>query len=305
MEGIHTIVIVRFKKMKIESDKYMDGYLKSNLDKLTEAVNLNWDGLLYIAGYEGDGKSTLAAQIVYYFDRTITLDRVCFTAKQFLEACLKAKNKQAILFDESYLTFSNRSLFNEMSRTLTSMLTMIRKKQLFIIIVAPTFFDIQKYIAIHRARALIYVYAKGLQRGFFGFYNRMRKHELYIKGKRDHNMYVVNPNFKGRFTKWFPFNSEEYDVKKESAIQELTAMINKSKEIKPEEMIEKDKLHQEAVLLAWLRSHKQLKVGALTYTASNYYDLSVNGLCNRLERVSSLTHAAHSNTDLKTKGDKE
>lgn len=277
--------------MKIEKDKYMDGYLKSNLDLLIQAVNKNWDGLIYVSGYEGDGKSTLAGQIGYYFDQTIDLSRVCFTAKQFLDACLKAKSKQAIIFDESYLTFSNRSLFNEMTRILTSMLTMIRKKQLFIIIVAPTFFDIQKYVAIHRARALIYVYAKGLERGYFGFYNRLRKQELYVKGKRDNNMYVVNPNFKGRFTKWFPFPDDEYDVKKESAIQDLTDSIAKPKEVIPDDVLEKTKTDAETKLVAWLNSHHQLRIGAIKYLANNYYDISDRGMYQRLKRLSEGTRA--------------
>ena len=271
--------------VKIEEDKYMDGFLKQNLDLLIEAVNKNWDGILYLSGYEGDGKSTLASQLGYYFDKTINLDRVVFTSRQFLEACLNAKPKQCIIFDESYLTFSNRSLFNEMTRILISMLTMIRKKQLFVIIVSPTFFDIVKYIAIHRARALIFVYAKGLERGYFAFYNRLRKQELYVKGRRDNNMYVVNPNFKGRFTKWFPFSVKDYDAKKESAIQELTSMINKTKEVKPEEKLIKERAEIEAHLIKWVNSRRLFKLGALKTIANQYYDVSASALAHRLTRV--------------------
>jgi len=119
------------------------------------------------------------------------------------------------------MTFNSRMFMNKATNTIISMLTMIRKKQLFIIIVAPTFFDITKYIAIHRSRALIHVYSKGLERGFFTFYNRERKLELYIKGRRDHNMRVTKPNFIGSFTKWFPLEDEDYQVKKDESIRAL------------------------------------------------------------------------------------
>jgi len=49
--------------MKFEKDKYIDGYLKSNLDLITKKVSKKWDGILYICGYEGDGKTTLILSI--------------------------------------------------------------------------------------------------------------------------------------------------------------------------------------------------------------------------------------------------
>jgi len=39
--------------MKFETDKYIDGFLKSNLDVIIQRVDLNWDGLLYVCGREG------------------------------------------------------------------------------------------------------------------------------------------------------------------------------------------------------------------------------------------------------------
>jgi len=207
--------------MKFETDKYIDGYLKSNLDVIIKRVDMNWDGIIYIGGFEGDGKTTLASQLCYYFDRTFNIDRVCFTANQFREVVENAKPKQAILFDESYLTFNTGSRMSKETRKVKSLLTMIRKKQLFIIIVAPTVFDIDYYIICFRSLALINVYADGLQRGFFSFYNRARKEQLYIKGKKTHDMRVTKPNFRGRFTKWNVLDSEEYETKKDEGIKDV------------------------------------------------------------------------------------
>jgi len=263
--------------------KYIDGYLKTNLDLLTKAVELNWDGLLYFSGYEGDGKTTLASQIAYYLDRNITLDQCVFTAKDFKEAYLSAKPKQCILFDESYLAFSNKSMWNEESRILISMLTMIRKKQLYILIVAPTFFDIQKYIAIHRSRALIHIYSKGLERGYLAFYNRAKKLKLYVKGRKDFNMNIVKPNFVGRFTKWFPFDNEAYDEKKEKAIQELRG----TKEVTPrtEQEVKDIQIEAETRIIKYCNNHRLLKLGALKVLSEDYYNLSTTAVSKRLRAL--------------------
>lgn len=214
-----------------EKHIYLDGYLKSNLDLLIEAVNKKWDGIFYICGYEGDGKTTMGAQIMAYLDKDFNIDNCVFTPKQFAKAVEQAKPKTAILFDEAYLTFTNMSFFKEATRKIISLLTMIRKKQLFICIVAPTFFDINKYLVIHRSRFMIRVYAEGLERGRFLFYSRAKKHILFIKGKKEHNFNVVKADFYGSFRKTFPIDEELYEDKKDAAIKELQAsMIENPKE---------------------------------------------------------------------------
>jgi len=204
-----------------EKGKYIDGYLQKNLEMLKKAVDLNWDACGFFSGFEGDGKTTLAIQLAYYVDRSFNLDRIVFTGEQFKTACLNGKPKTAIVFDESYYAFTSQATMTKSARVLNSMLTMIRKKQLFIFIVAPTFFDIQKYIAVHRSRFLIHIYSKGLERGFFAFYNRARKQQLFMKGRRENNMSVTKPNFIGRFTKWFLVDEAAYDKKKEDSIQQI------------------------------------------------------------------------------------
>lgn len=196
-------------------ERYYDGYLKDNLDIIKQAVVLKWDGVLFVSGYEGDGKSVLAAQVALYFDPTYELARCVFTPQQFMDAVDHATPGQAIVYDEAQDAFESTNR-DEQSRAIKSKMTRIRKKGLFIIIVAPDFWRINKYLFIHRSRCFIRVYAEGLTRGFFEFYNREKKHQLYIEGKR-HEKILVQANFRGRFTKWFPLDEDDYDHKKDAA----------------------------------------------------------------------------------------
>ena len=85
---------------------YIDGYLKSNLDILKEAVRKDFDGCLYIIGEEGSGKSTLGFQIATYLMPTFSLDWICWTPQQFMQLVNRAPKGAAIVLDEAYMTFS-------------------------------------------------------------------------------------------------------------------------------------------------------------------------------------------------------
>ena len=202
-------------------ERYIDGYLKNNLDNLNELVVNKWDGVGFVTGYEGDGKSWIANQIAAYLDPTYNIDRCVFTAKQFLDAVDNAKPFQCIVFDEAHAAFSNTNRYDEINKLIITKLTMIRKKQLFLIIIAPTFFDLRKYLVIHRSRFVIHAYANGIKRGFFRFFNREKKHKLFIFGKKNEDMYSVSPNFIGCYTAWFPLDEEEYERKKDEATLEI------------------------------------------------------------------------------------
>ena len=209
-------------KVQINDDEiYFDGFLHANLTDLMKAIKLKWDGIGMMCGYEGDGKTTLASQICYLMDPTFSLKRCVFTPKQFIEAVDEAKPGEAIQFDEAHAAFDAKRWRDQGQQAIVSMLTRIRKKQLFILIISPTFFDMVKYIAIHRTRFLIQIRSEGLERGYFNFYNRDRKHRLYVLGKKTEDMKAIKSNFYGRFTKFTPFNEDEYEKKKDAGEQEM------------------------------------------------------------------------------------
>lgn len=249
---------------------YFDGYLVQNLDLLKKRVEKDWDGLIYIGGYEGDGKSEFTSQMAYYLDPTYNIDRCVFTPRQFLDAVDKATQYQAIVYDEAQDVMDSNSYRDPIARLVKSKLTRIRKKNLFIFVVAPDYWRINKYLFIHRSLAFARVYSDGLERGYFAFYNRERKHELYIKGKREENMNVVDPNFRGRFTHWFPLDKEQYEAKKDAAEQEALEARNKEEKNQQQPLSADEKLKAQATILKWLSVNNWLKKGG-SVAASKFF----------------------------------
>lgn len=196
---------------------FIDGYLKSNLDALIKNVKKKYDAFIVITGKEGYGKSSLAAQIALYCDNTFSLDRCCFTDEQFAEATEKAEKFQAVVFDETMGYLSSRGAMSKFNRRLIKIMSEMRSKQLFVILCIPNFFELDRYPAIHRTTGLIHIY----KRSFFGSYDYPTKKKLYLMGKRIYS-YTTPPNFRGRFAKYFVYDEEEYEKKKQAAISQWT-----------------------------------------------------------------------------------
>lgn len=217
---------------------YMDGFLNSALDRALEVIKEDWDMVFVIDGFEGTGKSILTFQMAKKCDETFCLDRVVFTPSDFEKTVLNAKKYQAIVYDEAFGGLNSRATMSFINRNIIKMLTEIRQRNLFIFIVLPTIFDLDKYVAIWRSRALIHVYDDNFKRGFFGFYNKDKKKQLYMNGKKYYTYSKPRPNFIGRFTSYIPFDKKKYVEKKlkdTSRRESLTLNVIKiAREIKRE-----------------------------------------------------------------------
>ncbi len=199
---------------------YMDGYLKKNLDQAKKVIKKDWDMIFCVDGYEGSGKSVLAQQCAYYCDNTIDIDRITFTPQEFIDAINKASKFQAVVYDEAYGGMSSRAAMSEVNRSLMAVLAEIRQKNLFVFIVLPCFFELDKYAAVWRSRALLHVYTgDDFQRGFFSFYSQDRKKSLYVLGKKFYSYRQPPCNFHGRFTKGYVVDEESYRIKKNATLK--------------------------------------------------------------------------------------
>lgn len=216
------------------NEKYMDGYLRKGFAKAKSLVQKDWDWVTLVDGVEGGGKSVIAQQCAYEVDKTLTIDRITFTPEEFENAVKTAAKFQAVIYDEAYTGLSSRGTMSDINKTLVNMLAEIRQRCLFVFIVMPTFFDLDRYAAIWRSRGLIHVYTdKGYGRGYFAYYNKDRKKNLYILGKKFYDYRKPKPNFRGRFTAYYVVDEQEYRAKK---LKALTVEKNKNK-LKDEERL--------------------------------------------------------------------
>lgn len=203
----------------------VDGILKENLDIIGKEIRNDFDMVMIVDGMEGSGKSLLAMQLAYYLDHTFGLDNIAFTPDQFKKKVIEAKRYQAIVFDEAFSGLYSRNAMTYINIQLVSMLAEIRQKNLFIFIVLPTFFDLDRYVAIWRSRVLIHVYlTDGFTRGRFLFFNSSRKKVLYMGGYKSYNYNVTKANFYGSFGKYWAVNENEY---KKLKLKNLRTYSNK------------------------------------------------------------------------------
>ncbi|MFW6129612.1 MAG: hypothetical protein ACOC56_00420 [Atribacterota bacterium] len=229
---VSSIVSINDKRYEKPIQYYLDSRLKENLDnKVIKQLQLkDKDCVLAIDGMEGSGKSTLAFQIGKYVDPTLNISRVTFHPEDFRQAIYKAKKGQCVIYDEAFTGLSSRSSISGINKALVGLMMQMRQKNLFVIVVLPTFFLLDKYVALFRTRALIHVYESKGRRGYFRLYNRKLKKRLFLLGKTTYSYgskksgkYVFT-RFKGRFYGVFPLGDKEeekkYIKKKEKALEE-------------------------------------------------------------------------------------
>jgi len=213
------VVSIYDKKQDKIIKYYLDARLKNSLDEkvIPDLQKKDKDCFIAIDGEEGSGKSTFAFQIGKYVDPTLDLSRVVFDAEGFRQAIFKAKKGQCVIFDEAFTGLSSRASLSSMNRVLISLMMQMRQKNLFVILVLPTFFLLDKYAAIWRVRALIHVYESSGRRGYFRLYNRRLKKYLYLMGKATYSYggskWKAKTRFKGRFYGVFALGDSKIEQK--------------------------------------------------------------------------------------------
>lgn len=247
---------------------YMDGYLLENLQRAKSIIKKDWDMVFLYDGYEGSGKSVKAMQDAYFCDPTLSLDRVTFSPWEFSKAIKGADKYQAVIYDEAFTGFLSRQTMTLINTILVKMLAEIRQKNLFVFIVMPSFFDIDRYVSLWRSRALIHVYiGDNHQRGYFSFYNHERKKDLYMMGKKHYSYAKPAPNFIGRFTNYYPLDEKAYRQKKNDALTRK----EKGQDYAMTEKEFRNKLFERLMKVDYIS--EVAKAGILNVSMSTYYFL--------------------------------
>lgn len=200
-------------------------WLKSNMEDLRDAVlHHDWDGLLIVDGMEGSGKSTLAQQVAAVLDPEFHISKIVFTAEQFVKQVKIAKKGDCIVWDETDFQSSNVAM--QQQKLLRRFLQVVRERNLFLILVAPYIFDLDKYIAVARSRCLLHVFTQGFTRGQFEFYGYNSKRVLYFLGKQRYWDYsVVKQDWKnpGWFEQGYMVDRADYLAKKREATARIAS----------------------------------------------------------------------------------
>lgn len=250
-----------------DQEFYMDNLLKSNTDIAKAVIKKDWDMIFACDGGEGSGKSVFVMQWAIYCNPALTINNLAFNPNEFRKAIINAKKYDAIIYDEAFTGLSSRATMSLINRTLVSMLAEIRQKNLFVFVIMPTFFDLDKYVALWRSRALVHIYTgENWERGYFAFYNIDRKKRLYIMGKKYYSYSQPKPNFTGRFTNHYPIDEKEYRRRK---LKSLTEREKRREEIEKRREIE-GMLFERIMLLDEKVPHS-LKMEILRLPASTYY----------------------------------
>lgn len=203
---------------------YMDGKLQRELDIIKKSLTKkDLDYPLIIDGPERSGKSVFAQQVAKYVDPDFNIGRVCMTPEQFEEVVKDPKipKGSAVIFDEAYAGLSSDKYSEKMSKVLLDMMIQMGQKNLFVIIVLPSFFLLRSYVALFRTRGLFHLYTeRNFSRGYWNFFNERKKNLLYLNGKKffNYNVYFgrgksrvrLKPSFHGRFTNVYALDEEEY-----------------------------------------------------------------------------------------------
>lgn len=201
-------------------EMYMDTELHNRIEHniKPKLKKKDYDWVWVVDGSEGSGKSVFSGQLAKAVDPTFNLNRFCMNPQEFTKAILKAEKGQAVVFDEGFTGLSSRASLTEINRLLVSLMMEMRQKNLFVIVVMPTLFLLDRYVALFRAKGLFHIYTKDGKRGRWVYFNNKSKKLLYIYGKKLFSYSKPKSRFRGRFTDQYVVNEAEYRNKKSKAL---------------------------------------------------------------------------------------
>lgn len=218
------------------------------------------DKVIVIDGAEGVGKSTFACRLAYAYDQNITIDnnwafkpeKGTHSFKNQLKKISKdPKIPRVLIFDEGFTGLSSRTSLSKVNKLLVEKMMEMRQLNMLTIVVLPSFFMLDKYVALHRSTALFHVYKNKKGRRCWRGYNKKKKKMLYIKGKQ--LMSYAEPKIginKGQFYKMFPVDYKKYIAAKRAAFDQSDEEVDTKSE-------DSRYLVQRNLLLAYLmNNHK-------------------------------------------------
>ena len=160
-------------------------------------------------------------------------ENIVFSPEQLMNKASELYKKygkhQVIIYDEGRAGLDSAKAMTAINKAMQDFFQECGMYGHIIIIVLPSFFKLHEDYATARTLFLIDVYAnKEMRRGFFNFYNEQQKEYLYLQGKKmvgTIGKYRAGfSSFNGRFTKFLPFDKDEYEAEKMKALSSKTQL---------------------------------------------------------------------------------
>ena len=206
---------------------YIDDRIKTQLDSkiIPELKRKDMDAVFIVDGKERIGKSVFAMSIGSYvascFKSKFDLSNICLNPLEFRDKIQKASKNETVIYDEAHRGMGSAGALTEINKILKDLMMEMGQKNLFVVVVLPTFFLLDRYIVLFRARGLFHIYTNKRQRGYWVFYNERNKKRLFLKGKKEFNYNCITfPSLRGRFMNGYPVSEEEYRKKKSKSFKE-------------------------------------------------------------------------------------
>ncbi|MBD3253146.1 hypothetical protein GF386_05415 [Candidatus Pacearchaeota archaeon] len=226
-------------KRQLKDGFHLHDTLKEQLDILIKNVVNDWDFTIIISG-SGEvrvGKSVLAMQIAAYWAyemQRLFKKRVIFEIKTNIVFDGRKLIQQGnylgqnysfnpLVFDEAGADLEGKKAMQTITQDVLDFYRECGQYNLLNILVIPDFFDLPKGIALTRSMFLLDVYYNAneegiFERGYFRFYSKRNKKQLYLKGKRELNYNAHTFNFRGNFRPFYPIDETEYRKAKQEAL---------------------------------------------------------------------------------------
>jgi hypothetical protein len=155
----------------------------------------------------------------------------------------ETRQNQVYILDESDQACGSRTYGSSSGKEFHDLQTRTAYKHNFLILCLPSFFRLAESYACDETHFLCNVYSVGGKRGFFDFFNKDRKENLFTWGKKRKggNKYKATwPNFWGRFADVFVgMPIKEYLNQKAASVLELGKATNKIAAVQRDAVIKK------------------------------------------------------------------
>lgn len=206
---------------------HVDGVLANQIPRIRkQVIKHDSDKVIIIDGKEGCGKSVFGMQLAKALDNDFNIDKMAFDSAEF-ENLIRNPNRKkgdCILLDEAFTSANTRATMSGINKAMVAIGTQMRQLNLFVIIILPTFFDLDKYYSIWRSEILIHCYKnKKGQRGNYIIFPFKKKMKLYLKGKKMYNYGCVKSPYPACcFRKEYVIDEQEYRKRKRGAFTSPT-----------------------------------------------------------------------------------